>query len=270
MDVELCAAWATEDDACCEEAAANPTVYADMLVVASYLLFVDTGSKWPGVCNEIVRPCARSASGFNAPVWHGSAVSFGPLGSWGWQASWGSCGCGGARACSCSGPSEVTLGGFPIVSVNSVLVDGIQLDPAEYAVHDDGWLVRLPNLGETTPRTWPCCQRVDLPFSAEHTWAVDVTHGAAPPLAGVVAAAALACDFTLACVPGACSIPDRVASMARENTNYEFRVTDDPLNPDSYGNPVVDHFVNSVNPAKITESASVWSPDIGPSVRRVP
>lgn len=276
---ELCAPWATLDDVCCAIAPAeggfDPYVMQDMLAFASWDLYQLTGSQWPGECTDTVRPCAKAVATSNSPVWHGAPLSSAWGGGWGWWqwfASWGVCGCPGLDGCGCHGPRRIQLGGYPITGITEVKVDGVVLDPAEYQIVDLEWLERCPNVGETTPRHWPCCQRIDLPDTEDHTFSVTFTFGEPPPRAGVLAAASLACDLAAACDPnGSCAVPERVARRLYENSEYEFRTVDDrETNDDGFtGNRLADLFIAAANPGKIRSPATVWSPDFGNRVHRI-
>lgn len=210
-----CAPWATADDA--ERlrgtaAAATPGL-DDLLSVATDLLYEATGRRWPGSCEDVVRPCAAAADGGFA--WHGSRIVSADTGNW--NPSWGVCGCQQprSRACGCAGISQITLGGEPVTEITEVLVDGDVLDPARYTIDDDRWLVRL---GDTdgTRATWPCCQDLTLPPTEPGTWQAAYTYGAAPPEAGVLACVDLALEVAKATASGDCALPPRITSMVRQ------------------------------------------------------
>lgn len=278
MTVDLCSAWLTDDDLTDDEspycspcaADADAVKLEQMLWAGSYILAAQTGWRWVGVCEETVRPCASRAAGHNAPVWHGSPLSSAWNGWWEWLPSWGVCGCGGidARACSCSGPSEVQVGGRPLVAVTEVKVDGVALDPAEYRIDDDAFLVRLPNVGDVdqVPQSWPCCQRLDLPDTEVGTWSVTRQTGTLPPRAGLSALASFVCDLLGSC-DGECSIPENVANLVRGNVTYDLSTykTDPSV---ITGNVLADQFIRSVTAPAAPAKARVWSPDVGPAVRR--
>ena len=152
------------------------------------------------------------------------------------------------------------------MSIDEVLVDGDVLDPACYRVDDHRWLVRLPDVGETARRSWPCCQRVDLPDSEPDTWSVAFTWGAAPPPSGVSAAAAFACELVRARTGDDCSLPPEIVQVVQQGLTYSLP------EPDQTGRSklplAVKWFLDAVNPLGVRRPASVWSPDLGaPAVR---
>lgn len=256
-----CAPWATVEDvpagSSCRDL--DPYLLDDAFAVATELLWSWDGRKLAGLCETIdARPCSRNGRPTNAPVWF----------SRGWAGEAGrpwSCGCGNlARSCSCDGPSEVDLGAYPIVEILQVRVDGEVLDPAAYRVDDGRWLVRLPDPDDTLGRrrSWPCCQRVDLPSTDEGTWAVDFTYGQVPTRAAVRACVALACYLARGWDGDeSCRLPDTVTSYTREGTTVQIQRP---------GADVLEQlprdvrlFLDASNPTGQHAGATVWSPDVG-------
>lgn len=163
------------------------------------------------------------------------------------------------------------LPGSPVVSVESVVVDGNTLDPSEYDVLDFLWLVRLSPDGVTPPTPWPCCQRLDRPSTAERTWEVEFSFGIEVPMLGFLASQALACDWYMGCTGGDCTTPSpRVTSRTTQGTTLQF------IAPRDYGVdatgliktglPVVDAFLSLYG--KRRRRAFIASPDVGVPAHR--
>lgn len=232
----ICTPWATIDDVCapCTEVYdLDQALLDDMLDVASDVLYILSGSRFPGSCQETVRPCG------------------------------GDCGCGRSR-CGCSTLSEVDLGYYPITSILEVKVDGdILVNGTDYRVDEFSKLVRLGD------EAWPRYQDLSLGSDQDNTFEVTFTYGVPPPPAGVKAAAELACQLTLACTPGAegkCKLPKRTRSVARQGVTIEMFDPNAFLDKGKIGLYVVDLFLTTYpRPSPL----AMASPDIGPSVRRV-
>lgn len=208
-----CTPWASTDDV--ERlrgavAVATPAL-PDLLVVATDLLYEATGRRWPGICEDTVRPCGRAA-GTTGPAWHGTVLD---SPGWSWQTSWGVCGCNQPRQCSCVALSMVTLGTEPVTAVSEVLIDGQIVPPEWYTVHDYHWLVGLRK-DDGTLLTFKCCQDLSKPPTAPDTWQVKFAYGTPPPQDGVLACVDLALELAKASAGGDCALPPRVTSMVRQ------------------------------------------------------
>lgn len=222
--------WATAADVCspCTEATADLDVW---LQVASDLLFELSGQRFPGVLEDTVRPCApgcggSSANGTISPDTYAGVYTDVYLGVSEGGEWTGSCGCGQGPACGCTTLSELTLNGWPLLSVTEVVIDGNVLDPNLYRVDDWQRLVRLRG-AETSVQSWPACQQLDLPTTDPDTFEITFEYGQAPPDAGKHAAASLACQLALACAGSSdCRLPQRVQSVTRQGVSM---VLLDPL-----------------------------------------
>lgn len=269
LTFETCGSWATVEDVerlvgDAECFAENLVLLEDCLVIATETLFVLSGRQFPGICEVTVRPCAvdQATSSSPEPLFGYQTDSFDGFG--------GSCSCNHppARGCSCCGPSETRLGYSPIVEVVEILIDGVVLDPASYRVDDGKYLVRLPNVGETTPRSWPCCQRLDLPTTEPETWSVSFCYGKGAPPLGVVAAARFAAELAKAALGLDCCIAARnVTSLSREGVSIEVLSPTDFLTAGLLNIFEADLFIQTYNPAKLRKNAKILSPDTGPRAR---
>lgn len=198
--ISVCAAWATLEDAC-----APCTADTDGLLkwvgVASDLLYELSGQRFPGVCEDVARPCAQPCGG-DGPRFYGNPVDLWSNGS---VSMLGSCGCGHHQTCGCNTLSSLTLTGWPLLEVSEVTIDGDTVDPAAYEINDWSRLVR------TDGDAWPACS---------DDFAVTFLYGAAPPSAGVQAAAELGCQLALACAGSSdCRLPQRVQSITRQGVS---------------------------------------------------
>lgn len=260
--LSTCSPWASVDDLC------NPCLsnYDSLdsqliertLQIASDVLYVLSGRQFPGTCSATVRPCSsRVWSNPPSRSYSSAPASFG-------------CGCSSRSRCGCPAPSEITLGVYPIVSIEQVRVDGIILTPVtDYRVDDHRTLVRLsPNNTES----WPCCPNILLPDTEPDTFSVSFSYGHSPPLAGIHAAAVLACELYLACNPidGAeCRLPKRVQSITRQGISMVMIDPMEFLAAGRLGITEVDSFLTTYNPNNLRRNSGVYSPDIGPRFRRV-
>lgn len=164
---------------------------------------------------------------------------------------------------------EVLLGHTPVRSVEQVVIDGQILTASAYRVDDARWLVR------TDGQTWPYWQdwaHDSAPGGSgdqTSTWQVTLTWGEDPPPDGIYAAEVLAGELALASLSsGECRLPRNVQSVTRQGTSMLMMDPAVLLAGGKWGIPEVDFFVESVNPHKLMEPASVTSPDIPRAVRR--
>ena len=202
----VCAPWGNLDDfnrLCDPVVDASEAQVLAKLGEASDLLYLLTKRRWPGACEDSVRPCGIRSSG--AWVDRGGNMT----------RAW--CGCNRPRTCGCRRLSEIKLPGRLPIVVSEVKVDGDVVPEDRYRVDDGRWLVLLPQEGDDL-RGWPCCQDLSLPDTEEGTFSVAFTAGSGPPAGGVSAACNLARELLLACsgTSGECRLPDRVQRITRQ------------------------------------------------------
>lgn len=257
-----CSPWATADDLCspCDDYDNLSVGAEEFLQAASDFLNEASGGQFPGECPVTVRPCARRYGGYRrmdpAPP--------------GWSRGWGVCGCSTDR-CSCGGLSSVELGYAPIISIDSVTVDGVELDEDRYRVDDFVRLVRLADADGSNPG-WPRCQDLSLPSTEDGTWEVELTWGRMPPQLGVTAAAVLACELALSCNPETqdkCRLPKNATSVTREGLTIVMSPSDFLDKNGKTGLYEVDLFLRAVNPERARRSGTVWTPTMDPASTRV-
>lgn len=210
-----CTSWAELSDicgTCVPYVDSDPDELESLLEVASEILYMMSGRQFPGQCTRTIRPCAQYVSippNFRA-ITTADTSRYPRL----WN---GYCSCNRSRQCGCTRLSEINLGNQRVTSITSVKVDGEVVSSSLYELVDHHWLRRLLNADGTNPG-WPCCQRDDLPDSQPDTFSVTFVGGFAPPVSGVKAAAALACQLFLLCNPGtgACQLPSNLSSLSRQ------------------------------------------------------
>lgn len=238
-----CAPWITGADVTCD-AVADPDVLDVAANVASDLLFNLSGMQFTGVCERTVRPgyrkcdCGVLSCGTNAgwlPEWS----------RWGGSASWTDWGSGWHMPFLCCDADRARLGFSPIDEVTLVEIDGVPLDPSNYAVDEYTWLVRLDD------ETWPLTD----------TWEVTFTAGVAPPPTGVLAAKFLACEIAKLIVGDeGCALPQRVTTLTRQGVTMVF----DPmefLDNGKTGIYIVDLFLATHNPDGLHSAPIVAIPN---------
>jgi hypothetical protein len=267
----VCAPWATAADLCapCKGSTIDAALLERCLFAASEVLYWLSGRKYPGLCVDTVRPSARyvfdGGSGVHGGVGvPGTGYRPGP--------GWGACMCNRTIRTGCNSVPEVSLPGQPVARIVQLKVDGAELvDGVDFRVDDGRWLVRLPDPATGAERGWPCCQLMTLADTAAGTWSVQYEYGAAPPTAGVLAAAELGCQLALALSPagtGECRLPRRVMSIVRQGVSA---VVLDPftfLDKGRTGLYDVDLFLGAENPKGISRRATAWRPGTSRSVRR--
>jgi hypothetical protein len=155
----------------------------------------------------------------------------------------------------------IGLGRQPIVSVESILIDGEIVDPTTYRVDDQLWLVRECD----DCCGWPTCQNLAAPIGDACTFGVNFTFGQAPPAMGEIACGTLAAELYKAITPAltsTCALPKRVSMVVRQG------VTVGVLDPQTYlakgftGISAIDMFISSYNPGKWIRKPMVYSPDL--------
>lgn len=234
---------------------AEPDDKAVAAEFATNILWALTGRVF-GLCEMTVRPCfsptdystyrGRSGSGAD---WFPGLVS----GSW----MPGSCGC----ADGCNHPSEVALPG-PVDSIVQVMIDGEILDPSEYLIRNNRWLVR------TNAWVWPQNQNLTVPDDAVGAFTVTYKQGIAVPLAGQLAAGDLAVEFLRARKGSTCKLPDRAQHVSRQGVDIQLVDAAVLFEQGLTGVSSVDQWIAATNPHKLKSRSRVYSPD-SPRVARI-
>lgn len=214
------------------------------MVASSELLYLSSGKQFAGACQRTVRPCDP----LGGCVYGFEVLSRGHLVGWDGMA-WSGTDCG------CRHVSEIKLAGS-VRSITQVMIDGAVVDPSEYFVRDQKWLIRKNGA------RWPHCQAQDADDDAAGAFAVTYVYGKTPPELGQRAAVALACEIYKSCTPGLeCALPTGVTRVTRQGITIEraFFQRDDQ-GVWRTGMAAVDLFLNGLNPHGIPRRATFWSP----------
>lgn len=215
-----CAPWITPDRLCCEgggsrvecDGTTTPLQYewtdTELIQAASDLLYARTCYRYPGVCTRTIWPCLCCCSCGNHP-----------------------CGCGAYYAI------ELTSD-YPILSVVSVEINGVVVNPALYRLDENIRIVR------TDGERWPECNNLGItnpPSSADEV-KVTYTTGRTIPTMLQIACAELVCELKKACNGDAtCSLPTHVKSVTRRGVEININDVIALLLQGVTGNPVIDH-----------------------------
>ena len=139
----------------------------------------------------------------------------------------------------------------PVVSVESVYIAGVLLDPSTYRL-DGNYLVRQDG------GFWPRTQNMIAPVGSADTWIVDYTRGRAPSSFGQYATGLLICYFGKQLSQGKpCQLPWNTTAVSRAGVSIQ-RDASKMTSPV----PEVDMWVSMVNPSGLREQPKVWSPDV--------
>lgn len=201
-----------------------------------------------GVCPVVIRPCRQSCgTGYLYGFDTGSGVPWTPM----WDGvNWRNVACSCGPRCSWVGPTTVHLisRGQPIQAVESVVIDGVVLDPSEYRLEGDV-LYRVHG-------QWPE-QDLSRPLDEPGTWSVTYTRGNPPPPGSAKLVALLAQEFLAACNGGKCRLPRRVQTVSRQGVTYQMVDPTDIYASGKTGIPEVDVWLAAVNPHHLQQTAMV-------------
>jgi hypothetical protein len=281
-----CATWAAPTDvaeAVDSSGAVLPSIDLPLLdlclQISSDPLFSLSGRRFPGSCQDTVRPLPRYVDRD-----HGRPITpfLGTFAGGFWTSGWSEFGGGRAGWAGTINQEEmpdgylipsVDLGVFPLTGIVQVLIDGQVQDPTTYRIDDNRHLVRVVNPATNPGDTnvgWPFTQRVDLPSTEKDTWEVTFTYGTPPPPGGTNACAVLAWQLYLSnpSTAGACSLPVRTTRVTRQGVTATLLDPTALLGKQRTGIYLVDMWLQTVNPSGLKRASGVMSPDVGPRVRR--
>jgi hypothetical protein len=140
-------------------------------------------------------------------------------------------------------PHRVRLPRPDVTAVSSVVLDG---DAFTAWRLDGNWLVR------TDRRGWPMVSSTLITYA----------YGRPVPAGGRLAAIALATELGKAFAGKACALPSRVTSVTRQGVTFTALESLEVLKEDLVGIHSVDLWLRKVNPGRVTQGGSVWSPDM--------
>lgn len=144
---------------------------------------------------------------------------------------------------------ELGLRQRPVLSVQTVLVNGEYLEPTEYTLRNNAYLVRRGGV------LWS--------LSGTNETLVTYTHGTRPPKAGKSAAVRLANEIILwyAGDPQ-CALPERITSVARQGVSYTILDPQDFIKQGRTGIYSVDSFIAAVNPDGQRKKPAIFNSNI--------
>jgi hypothetical protein len=241
-------------------------------MAASQILFELSGRLYAGACEKTARPCRNDCGcGFGIQILsRGHIVGPWDWGYGGWYWMGNSWGCEG-NPCGCNPLSRVLLSGYPVREVVEVKIDGDVVDPDTYRLDNWRWLTRVRPTADDEPLMWPSCQLTDLPDTEHGTFSVTYRYGQDPPLEGLNAAAALACQLHKSCNGGSddCEIPANAVRVTRQGVTIDKNAMDWFFGRRGAGEGggwmtgiiQVDTFLNSFNKSGMQQRPKTWSPD---------
>lgn len=243
----VCEAWAALDDlvdGCpcrvVESGDESPTddQLQEVLDSATDLLWSLLARPAIGVCEITVWPCAKGPR-----FWGPFGREWYPWGEgpWSWGNLGGCWGCGHER--------DVRLDG-PVFDVTEVLIDGVALDPSEYVLVDEVWLVRVGG-------SWPDGggDPADESFVITYERGIEV-----PPLIRD-ATLELANELWLdRCGNATCKIPGTVESLSTQGANYSY--AHDSIDDAGEKLPMTNKAISQWNPTREHLPAYIYSSDM--------
>ncbi len=269
-----CSNWITSEDVAssCDslDSSGDPAVYDSAVRQACEILWAASGRQYSGACGPVtVRPCLGSCGCWG--VWGGSYDFWWNVGYGYWVGGGGNgvsavqgwdCGDDGWQSGCCGSLSRVKLDGYPVVEINEVAIDGNVVDPADYRLDQSKFLTYLDD-ADGNARRWPSCQNLAREPGEPGTFTVTYTHGIDPPEIGKQAAVQLACH--LAREAGDCELPPGTTRVARLGITVDLAVTGAqtrktfPVGFEALS--LVQLFLDTVNPHRLTRRSAAWSPD---------
>lgn len=251
----LCTSWVTGAElVACGCTSARPDTITLAAEAASEVLYNLTAQQFPGVCTELLRPCAAPGNPLvNWATWPYPWVAMRIGGAW---VNMGPCGCHQANDCSCSPYPRVNLGRTDVQSVDEVNIDGDFLPAEDYRLDSNQYLVRTDGSG------WPCCQDLGRDAGEIGTWYVELTYGWPVPADLRLAARALASEYVKLCNDDdSCRLPRNATSAVRDGVSVQFIDVAASINSGQTGLWEVDQAVMAHNPNRLNVPSAVWTPE---------
>jgi hypothetical protein len=156
---------------------------------------------------------------------------------------------------SADGHRELRLRHTPIRSIQSITYLGRTLDPSEYSLRNNSYVV----------------QKNSLPWVLNPVTELEVTYtyGTPPPAAGRRAAIRLANELILWDKgSGNCALPERISSVSRQGVSYTVMDPQEFISNGKVGIYEIDLFLAAANPTKAKKRPKVFLAN-GPRAERV-
>lgn len=153
------------------------------------------------------------------------------------------------------GQRNLRLRNTPVRSIVSVTYQGRELDPSEYSLRNNSYIV----------------QKNSLPWVLNNVQELEVTYtfGTPIPSAGKRAAARLANELILSDMGSAqCALPERISSVNRQGVSYTVLDPQEFISNGRVGIYEIDLFLAAVNPSKAKKRPKVFLAG-GPRAERV-
>lgn len=142
---------------------------------------------------------------------------------------------------------NLRLRNTPVRVVTSVQHMGRELDPSEYSLRNNSYLVRTNGL----PWVLDPLQELEITYS----------YGTPPPAAGKRAAIRLANELILADKGSAlCALPERVSSVSKQGISYTVLDPQEFISNGKVGIYEIDLFLAASNPHKAKKRPRVFTP----------
>jgi hypothetical protein len=234
--------WPIDEGCCSDFDNYAPSVRNRAKALAGQTLRALTAGRVGG-CAITVRPCSAAYCDGAGVYWEQGYLR--PIN---WNGVWTNMACGCLNACYHG--DGIKLQG-PVGRVDSVLIDGIPLDPSTYYVHGNTLIRRTGQ--------WPATQNMAAPTTEIGTFAV--TYLRAHPVDGLGAyvAGILACEFAKAC-SGAkgCRLPAGVTEITRAGVSMT--IASGAFPGGVTGIREVDADISAWTPSHAQARPSVWTP----------
>lgn len=232
---------------------------------ATNLLYVLSGRQYR-TGRSVVRPSTLQSGFANQSYLYPYSSMSGYGSAWGFAGGWAWAAIGMGWWQNGQDLSELLLQG-PVRRINNVLLNGQSLGGwpppnPNYTLYDKRRLILTVGSPDGTTNAWPWEQQLGLPLSLPGTFAVDYEWGREPPPAGVIAAIELSIAVANALSGDTnTALPARVLSVVTQGVSV---AVGDPLTyirEDLTGLPLVDMFLNAVNPAKLRRRSVFMGPN---------
>jgi hypothetical protein len=254
LDTGPCSPWPAYFT--CEVSSYSPTATGYAVDMATRTVWALSGRRY-GTCAVTLRPCRESCYD-RWPSAHPLSIPFSSYGGVpaNWDASyWFGSSCGScAGNCSCGEVPTVKLPS-PVNSIVSVKVDGSPLVSGSYRLDNARLLVR------TDGQRWPRCNDLTKDDSQTGTWSVTANVGMDVPESGRMAVGQLACEILKAMSGADCQLPSTVQHLVRQGVTFQFPDVSTMLSEGKTGLYLVDLFLATENPNRLSSRGRIYSPD---------
>lgn len=259
-----CSSW--DPTWICDVSCESPTVTAQAVEFATEVVWALSGRQF-GLCTVTLRPCREVCQDF---PWPSAGLSGGGWTEWAgasWVTpaliggQWFNVVCGRCSTdCSCTTISEVRLPA-PVNRITEVKIDGVPLEASAYRLDNARLLVR------TDGDDWPRCNDLTLADTEVGTWSVTAEYGLEVPEGGKWAVGELACQLIKARNGEDCRLPANVTQLVRQGVTLQFPEVSELFKERQTGLYLVDLFVATWNPHRLTRRSGVYRVDRAPHRR---